>query len=321
MKLVIQIPCYNEEQTLPRTIRDLPTQIEGIDEIEVLVVDDGSKDDTVRVAQELGVTHIVRHRRNLGLATTFVQGLASSLLVGADIIVNTDADNQYRGADIVRLVAPIVAGQADIVVGDRGVTTVEDFSFFKRQLQKFGSLVVQLAAGLSIPDATSGFRALSQEAALRTIILSEYSYTLESLIQAGARRMTVVYIPIQVNAKTRPSRLMRSVPEYVLNSAAAIIRIYTMYRPMRVFFFLSGLMLAMGALLGVRYIYFYWIGEGAGHVQSLILTAILLIVGFQVGLIGLVADLIGFNRKISEETLYRVRRLEMKQALLECDQS
>jgi len=214
-KLIIQIPCYNEESTLPGTVADLPSNIDGVDEIEVLIIDDGSGDRTVEVARELGVDHIVRTTQNMGLATAFVRGMEESLLRGADIIVNTDGDNQYRGADIERLVAPILKGTADMVVGDRGVTRVAEFSPLKQRLQKLGSWVVKIASGVDTPDATSGFRALSREAALRTIILSQYSYTLESLIQAGARRMAVSYVPIEVNPKTRKSRLMRSIPDYI----------------------------------------------------------------------------------------------------------
>jgi len=312
MKLVIQIPCYNEELTLPQTINDLPTCIEGIDEIEVLVIDDGSSDNTVAVAEQLGVTYIVKHKQNRKLAATFLTGLEAALQVGADIIVNTDADNQYCGEDIARLVQPLVAHKADIVIGDRGVTTVTEFSPLKRRLQQLGSWVVALAAGVATPDATSGFRALSREAALRTIVLGNYSYTLESLIQAGAHRMAVVYVPVRVNPKTRPSRLMRNIPQYILLSTATILRAYTMYRPMRIFFFFGGGLLLAGLALGVRFLYFYFAGQGMGHVQSLILMAVLLIVGFQTVLIGLLADLMGFNRKLLEETLYRVRRQEMR---------
>ncbi len=319
MKLVIQIPCYNEEDTLPVTYQDLPREIPGIDEIEVLVVDDGSKDGTVAVARSLGVQHILSLGRNRGLAEAFVRGLEYALAVGADIIVNTDADNQYRGADIARLVAPILARRADIVVGDRGVTTVDEFSALKRKLQQVGSWVVQMAAGAAIPDATSGFRALSREAALRTIILSQYSYTLESLIQAGARRMSIEYVQVRTNPQTRPSRLMRNIPHYLFNSAKTIIQAYTMYRPIRVFFFFGGSMLVGGTVLGARFVALYLRGQGNGHIQSLLLTAILLIVGFQVILIGLLADLIGANRKIMEETLYRVRRLEMEREGKGCD--
>jgi glycosyltransferase involved in cell wall biosynthesis len=313
MKLVIQIPCYNEACTLPDTFRDLPRDIDGIDEIEVLIVDDGSTDKTADVAQALGVAHIVRLGRNRGLANAFVRGLEASVAAGADIIVNTDADNQYRGEDIKRLVQPILEGQADIVVGDRGVTSLPEFSPLKRRLQQLGSWVVQTVSGVKTPDATSGFRALTRDAALRTLILSQYSYTLESLIQAGARRMAVVYVPISVNPQTRKSRLMRNIPHYIVNSTATILRAYTMYRPLRVFFFLGGVMIAAGVVLGIRFLYYYLNGMGTGKVQSLILTAVLLIVGFQTCLIGLVADLIAFNRKILEETLYRVRKAESEE--------
>jgi len=248
----------------------------------------------------------------MGLARAFVAGLEAALTLGADIIVNTDADNQYRGEDIERLIRPILEGQADIVVGDRGVATVAHFSPLKRFLQRLGSWVVGVASGVSIPDATSGFRALTREAALRTIVLSEYSYTLETLIQAGARRMAIAYVPIRVNPQTRPSRLIRSLPEYIFNSAATIIRIYTMYRPLRVFLSLGMLMIVGGVALGLRFLYFYFVDGGAGHIQSLILAAILTIVGFQVCLIGLMADLVGFNRKMLEELLYRMRRLELE---------
>jgi len=312
VKLIIQIPCYNEESTLPQTVRDLPPALPGVDEIEYLVIDDGSTDRTAEVARELGVHHIVRLGQNRGLAAAFVAGLETALKTGADLIVNTDADNQYRGEDIARIIKPILEGRADIVVGDRGVGSVPDFSPLKRRLQQCGSWIVQQAAGVAIPDATSGFRALSREAALRTIVLSEYSYTLETLIQAGTRRMAVEYVPVRTNPQTRRSRLMRSLPHYLVNSTATILRTYTMYRPLRVFLLLGGLMTTGGTVLGIRFLYFYLIGLGGGHVQSLILAAILTIVGFQVCLIGLMADLIGFNRKIMEETLYRVRRLELE---------
>ncbi len=311
MKLVIQIPCYNEEATLPQTLRDLPQHIEGIDEIEVLIVDDGSRDNTVAIARELGVPHIIQHGRNRKLAAAFVTGLEASLQVGADIIVNTDADNQYCGEDIALLVRPIVNGSADIVIGDRGVLSVAEFSPLKRRLQQLGSWIVKMASGVDTPDATSGFRAMSRDAALHTLIMSQYSYTLESLIQAGARRMAVTYVPIHVNPQTRSSRLMRSIPDYLVNSAATILRAYTMYRPLRVFLFLGSLLIAAGMAGGLRFLWYYLQGMGAGKIQSLILTAVLLIMGFQACLIGLVADLVGFNRKIIEETLYRVRRLEL----------
>jgi len=311
MKLVIQIPCYNEEATLPQTVRDLPHTLPGIDEIQVLVVDDGSTDGTVEAARGLGVQHVVCLGRNRGLAAAFVAGLEAALAVGADIVVNTDADNQYRGEDIARLVQPILAGQADIVVGDRGVAKLEYFSPLKRLLQKWGSWVVQRAAGIGTPDATSGFRAFSHEAALRLTVLSDYTYTLETLIQAGARQMTVAYVPVRTNPQTRESRLIRSTSSFLALSAVTILRFYTMYRPLRVFMSLGGVFIAGGAVLGLRFLYFFLQGTGSGKVQSLILAAILTIVGFQVCLIGLIADLVRLNRKMAEETLYRVRRMEL----------
>lgn len=312
MKLVIQIPCYNEEEGLPQTVGDLPRSLPGIDEIDLLVIDDGSSDRTVEVAESLGVQQVVRLPRNMGLARAFLAGLEAALARGADIIVNTDADNQYHGEDIGRLVAPILAKRADIVVGDRGVGSLAHFSPLKRKMQRLGSWVVQKAAGASTPDATSGFRALSRDAALHTLVLSEYSYTLETLIQAGTRQMAVEYVPVRTNPKTRPSRLIRNTPQYLGQSTATILRTYTLYRPLRVFFAVGAALIVLGSALGLRFLYFFVTSGGvAGHVQSLILAAILLIVGFQVGLIGLLADLIGFNRRILEELLYRVRRMEL----------
>ena len=312
MKLIIQIPCYNEEATLPQTVCDLPRVLPGVDEIVYLVVDDGSTDRTSEVARELGVHHIVYLKQNCGLASAFLTGLEAALAAGADIIVNTDADNQYRGEDIVRLIQPILAGQADIVVGDREVAALAHFSPLKRLLQRWGSWVVERAAGISIPDATSGFRAFTREAALRLTVLSDYTYTLETLIQAGARRMAVVYVPIRTNPQTRQSRLMSSIPSFLLLSAITILRFYIMYRPMRVFTALGGTLLASGVVLGARFLYYFLAGPGTGKVQSLILAAILTIVGFQVCLIGLIADLVRLNRKMLEETLYRVRRMELE---------
>jgi len=320
VKLIIQIPCYNEETTLPETIAALPREIPGVATIEYLVIDDGSTDRTVEVARALGVQHIVSLARNQGLANAFVEGLQASVQAGADIIVNTDADNQYHGGDVARLVAPILAGEADIVVGDRGVGQHPYFAPWKRWLQRLGSWVVSQAAGTKIPDATSGFRALTRDAALHTLVLSHYSYTLETLIQAGSRRMAVAHVPIRVNPQTRPSRLMKSIGHFVTNSAATIIRAYTMYRPLRVFLFVGVLLTLGGLVLGLRFLYFYAQGYGSGHVQSLILMAVLLLMGFQTMLIGLLADLVGFNRRIQEETLYRLRRLELDiEALKERD--
>ena len=311
MKLIIQIPCYNEEETLPRTVEDLPRSLPGIDSIEYLVIDDGSQDRTVEVAEVLGVDHIVRLGHNRGLAYAFQVGLQAALEAGADIIVNTDGDNQYRGEDVARLVAPIVAGQADIVVGDRGVARLEHFSPLKRLLQRLGSWVVERAAGIPIPDATSGFRAFTREAALRLTVLSHYTYTLETLIQAGARQMKVAYVPIRTNPQTRQSRLIRSIPSFLVLSIVTIVRFYVIYRALRIFTLIGGAFLTGGIALGLRFLYYFAQGLGTGKVQSLILAAILTIVGFQVFLIGLIADAVGMNRKVLEEMLYRVRRLDI----------
>lgn len=310
-RLIIQIPCLNEEQTLGATIEDLPREIPGIDVIEFLVIDDGSSDKTAEVAKQLGVHHVVRHIRNKGLAAAFKTGLEASLRLRADIIVNTDADNQYQAADIPKLIEPILAGRAELVVGDRGVGSLPGFSFLKQRLQVFGSWVIGKASGLHTPDATSGFRALSRDAAMQTIVLSGYSYTLESLIQAGAYGVAVEFVPVGVNPQSRPSRLMKSMWQYVSTSSVAIVRAYTLYRPLRVYSILSAVLIVLGIIPGVRFLYFLYIGQTIGHVQSLILSAILLIVGFQALLVGIVSDLIGSNRKLLEETVTRVRRMEI----------
>ena len=316
MKLIIQIPCFNEAQVLFDTVRSLPDHLDGVDTIEYLIVDDGSSDETIQVAQAAGVHHIVRLPGHLGLAAAFMAGLEASVKLGADVIVNTDADNQYQAEDIQRLLEPVLAGRAQMVIGDRGVANLAEFSPSKRLLQRLGSWVIGQASGMRTPDATSGFRAITAEAALRTLVLNEYSYTLETLIQAGARHVVVEYVPVRTNPQTRPSRLMRNIPHYLAFSGATILRAYTMYRPLRVFSALSAILIFLGTAVGLRFVYYYIVntligGQATGHLQSLILAAVLLIVGFQVLLIGLVADLIGFNRKIQEETLYRVRRLEI----------
>lgn len=310
-RLIIQIPCLNEEQTLGPTIDDLPRSIPGVDVIEFLVIDDGSTDNTVEVARQAGVHHVVQHIKNRGLAAAFRTGLEASLRLRADIIVNTDADNQYKAADIPRLIEPILAGRAELVVGDRGVGSLPDFSYLKRRLQTLGSWVISRASGLHTPDATSGFRALSRNAAMHTTVLSGFSYTLESLIQAGAYGIAVEFVPVGVNPQSRPSRLMKSMWQYVGTSIVAILRAYTLYQPLRVYSILSAMLILLGLIPGLRFLYFLFIGQPIGHVQSLILSAIFLIVGFQTLLVGIVSDLIGSNRKLLEETLTRVRRMEI----------
>lgn len=307
-KVIIQIPCYNEAATLPGTLKDLPHSLPGVDVIEWLVIDDGSHDGTADVARAHGVHHIVKFDRNRGLAAAFTAGLEASVREGADIIVNTDADNQYFASDIAALVEPIVGRKAEMVIGDRRVGSLPNFSWLKRRLQVLGSWVLGRAAELNTPDATSGFRALSRDAALRTLVLSNYSYTLETLIQAGARRASVMFVPIRINPQTRPSRLMRSIPEYIAKSSVTIVRAYAMYRPLRVFMTLGAILIGLGMLPGIRFIWFYMTGSRVGHIQSLILAAILIIIGFQVVLIGLLADVQASNRKLLEEVVYRLRR-------------
>ena len=311
MKLIIQIPCYNEAETLPLTVRDLPRALAGIDVIEYLVIDNASTDLTAEVARQAGVHHVI-YLPVKGLAGAFIAGIEACLQNGADIIVNTDADNQYNADDIQHLVEPILAGRAQLVVGDRGVATQKNFSPLKRLLQRLGSRVIAFASDIETPDATSGFRAISREAALRTLVFSNYSYTLETLIQAGAHHTAVEFVPVRTNPQTRPSRLMHNLRHFLASQTATILRAYTLYRPLRVFTALSALMILGGLALGIRYLFFVLNGQGSGHIQSVILAAVLWIVGFQVFLIGLVADLIGFNRKIMEEVLYRVRKSEME---------
>jgi glycosyltransferase involved in cell wall biosynthesis len=310
MKVIIQIPCLNEEATLPLTLRGIPRSIPGVDVLEVLVIDDGSTDATAEVALQGGADHVVRFKRHKGLAHGFMTGLDACLRLGADVIVNIDADNQYSGAEIPRLIAPILEGRAEMVVGNRGVATVEHFSWTKRRLQTLGSWVVRKVSGTNLPDVTSGFRALTREAALRINIVSEFSYTLESVIQAGKKRLAITDVPISAQ-QTRPSRLFGSTWEYLKRSGATILRIYAMYEPFKVFTLLGGALLAGGLALGLRYAYFWWLGDIRGHLQSAILSVLLLILGFQALQWGILADLIGSNRKLIEDLLYRVRRMEI----------
>jgi glycosyltransferase involved in cell wall biosynthesis len=310
-KLIIQIPCLNEAETLPATVRDLPRSMPGIDVIEYLVVDDGSTDRTVEVAHAAGVDHIVRFTRRKGLAAAFMAGVDACLKLGADFIVNTDGDNQYAASDVPRLLAPILAGEADIVIGDRNIQALEHLSVARKRLQRLGSWVVRQVSSTKVPDTTSGFRAYSREAALRMIIVSDFSYTLESIIQAGKKRMAIAHVPVSTNPRTRKSRLFDSVWTYLKASAATIVRVYAMYEPLKVFSAIGLAIFAGGVAISVRFLYYYLTGTGRGHVQSLLLAAVLVIVGFQVALIGLVADVISNNRKLIEDLLYRVRRIEL----------
>lgn len=313
IKLIIQIPCLNERETLPITLSDLPTQIDGIDVIEVLVIDDGSTDGTSQLAKELGVHHVLRFRNNRGLARAFTAGIERAVALGADIIVNTDADNQYQGEDIALLVKPILEGHADMVIGDRNTAEIAHFSPLKRRLQAWGSWVVRQLSGTEIPDTTSGFRAYSREAALRMNVVSEFSYTLETIIQAGKQSMAITHVPIRTNDELRKSRLFRSTSSYIKNSAATMLRVYTMYEPLKMFSYLGGLLLLAGMIPGIRFVFLY-VTEGAnGHMQSLILAAILIILGFQVFVLGVIADLIGANRKLVENVLYLTRKMDEAQ--------
>ncbi len=312
MKLIVQIPCYDEAEQLPAVLAGIPRRIPGVDCVEVLVVDDGSTDGTAEVARRAGADHVIRHPGNRGLAAAFRTGLDHALALDADIIVNTDGDNQYPQEDIPRLIAPLLAGEADVVVGDRRAGEARHFSASKRLLQRLGSSVVRLASATDVADAPSGFRAYTRETALRLNVLSGYSYTLESLIQIGAARLRVVSVPIEARPDRRPSRLMRSVPDYLVHSAATIVRAFATYRPLAVFFTLGALLILLGSAGIGRFVYYYVTEGGGGHVQSLVLSAAVFVVGFQVLLIGLLADLVAANRRLAEETLVRLRRLELR---------
>ncbi len=315
MKLIIQIPCFNEEATLGITFNDLPRHIEGIDEIEYLIINDGSSDRTVEVARALGFHHVVSFKQNKGLAYGFMAGLDACLHLGADIIVNTDADNQYCGADIEKLVRPILDNKADIVIGERPIDQTEHFSWKKKMFQHLGSRVVRVASGTNIPDAPSGFRAYSREAALRINVINEYTYTLETIIQAGHDKIAITSVPIRTNAELRPSRLFPSMWRYMKRSSTVIIRSFITYRPLRFFMIFGGLLFLFGFLLGVRYLVYMFAGDSAGHVQSLILAAILILMGVQSIVAGLLSDIIAANRKLLEDVQYRVRKMETSEKI------
>ncbi|MEB3359284.1 MAG: glycosyltransferase family 2 protein [Synechococcales bacterium] len=314
MKLIIQIPCYNEEQTLGVTLSELPRHLPGIDEVEWLIIDDGSSDRTVEVAQAWGVDHIVRFEHNRGLAAGFMAGLEASLKAGADIIVNTDADNQYCAADIPALVEPILRGEAEIVIGARPIRQISHFSPVKKLLQGFGSWVVRLASNTKIPDAPSGFRAYSRHAALQMNVFNEYTYTLETIIQAGQRGMAITSVPIRTNGYLRPSRLVKSIPSYIQRSILTIVRIFMVYRPLRFFTLLGCMPFGMGTLLCLRWLLLFLFEDPTrARAPSLILAAILILVGVQLWVLGLVADLLAVNRKMLEDIQLRLRRAEIDQ--------
>ena len=311
MKLIIQIPCFNEEAVLAETLADLPREVAGMDEVEWLVIDDGSSDRTVEVARTGGVSHIVRLTNNKGLAAAFQAGLDASLKLGADIIVNTDADNQYQGADIPKLVTPILAGEADMVIGDRETDQIEHFSPLKKRLQRWGSAVVRRASDTNVPDTTSGFRAYNREAALQMSVVSKFTYTLESIIQAGKQTVAIDHVPIRTNAKRRESRLFPSMWAYVRRNTASIFRIYALYEPLRVFMAAAIVTALVGAVIWARFLWFFFSGEGGGHIQSLILGSTLFIVAVQFAALGVLGDILAGSRVIQQRILERVRRVEL----------
>ncbi|MCD7981960.1 MAG: glycosyltransferase family 2 protein [Clostridiales bacterium] len=310
MKLIIQIPCFNEAETLEIALNALPKHIDGVDEIEYLIINDGSRDNTVEVARNWGVNYIVNFRRNKGLAKGFMAGLDACLRNGADIIVNTDADNQYNADDIEKLIRPILDGRSDIVIGERPIDQTEHFSPMKKRLQHLGSWVVRKASKSDIPDAPSGFRALSREAALHMNVINEYTYTLETIVQAGRTKIAMESVPVRTNEELRPSRLFSSMSSYIKKSMLTIIRAYAMYRPLAFFTAIGSVIFAIGVVIGIRYLVFFAQGAGDGHIQSLILAAILLMIGFQTFVIGLLGDVIAANRKMLEDVQYHVRKLE-----------
>jgi glycosyltransferase involved in cell wall biosynthesis len=312
MKLIIQIPCYNEEATLQETLTALPESIPGFDRVETLVVDDGSEDGTVAIAREYGVDHIICLKRHEGLAKAFMDGVEACLSLGADVIINTDADNQYNAKDIPSLLEPILKGKADFVIGTRPIESVEHFSWIKKVLQVLGSRIVRIASQTSVMDAPSGFRAITREAAMRLNIFSSYSYTLETLIQAGHIGIATASVPVKVNRKQRSSRLVKSVFSYVLNSAITIVRTYAIYKPFSFFIGIAFLLFLPGFALGVRFLYYFFTGDGDGHVQSVILSVFLMSVGFSLAMMAILAELISVNRQLLEKLAYRQQLIETK---------
>ena len=312
MKLIIQIPCLNEEQTLPETLKDLPKSLNGIDDIEILIIDDGSTDRTVQFAKEHGAHHVLKLTNNKGLAKAFIFGISHSLKLGADIVVNTDADNQYFGGDIEKLIRPILEKRADIVIGNRQVETIRHFSSIKILLQKLGSWTVRQLSGTTIPDATSGFRAYSKEAALQMNVISDFTYTVETIISAGNKNLAIEHTPVRTNKKLRESRLFPSIQVYLRRTLVTMLKVYSMYRPLKLFTIAGGTIFLIGFAIGCRYLFFFFQGQTEGHIQSLILSAITLIVGFQIIMMGIAAELIAVNRQLLEDIQLRVKKKEVE---------
>lgn len=313
MKLIIQIPCLNEEETLPITLKSLPKQIDGVDEIEVLIIDDGSTDKTVQVAKDLGVNHIFSLNKNYGLARAFSLGLTKAVELGADIIVNTDADNQYFADDIEKIIQPILKNDADMVIGERPISEIRNFTFFKKILQKLGSFVMSLVSRVEIKDATSGFRAFSKNAAMSINIFDNYTYTLETIIQANAKGLKIANVPVRVNETYRKSRLISNNFVYILRSILTMTRMFIVYRPFRFFMAIALTTLVFGFLIGCRFLFYYFSGFGIGHVQSLILSSILIMTGVQISIIAVLSDLLAINRKLLEDVQLRIKKSEIKQ--------
>lgn len=305
MKLIIQIPCFNEAETLAIALAALPRSVAGFDKVEWLIIDDGSTDNTVKVALENGVDHVIRHRQNQGLAKAFMTGIDNCLRLGADVIVNTDADNQYHADDIPKLTQPILDHTAEFVIGERPIEAIEHFSPVKKLLQKLGSWVVRIASNTDIPDAPSGFRAMTRTVAQQFIVFNNYTYTLETIIQAGQKNMAITSVPVRVNEDLRPSRLVKSIPSYIKRSIVTILRIFIIYRPFRFFATIGAIFFTAGFLIGIRFVFHYLDGAGDGHIQSLILAALLLGIGFQTFLIAIVADLLAANRKLLEDIRFK----------------
>ncbi len=312
MKLIIQIPCYNEEKSLPITFADLPKKIVGIDKIETLIIDDGSSDNTAEVAKKIGVDHIVSFKQNRGLAMAFSAGIEKCLELGADIIINTDADNQYCGADIKKLVIPIIKNNADIVIGDRETKEIKHFSWFKKRLQYSGSRLVRRLSKTDTPDTVSGFRAFSKEAALRINVLTAFSYTIENLIQLGHQKLKIISVPINTNEQLRESRLFKSIPSFIGNQLATILRVYATYKALKVFTAIGLIIILPGIAGFTRFLYYFFTSGGEGHIQSLIFSTTAIIIGFLVLMFGIIADLISNNRKLIEKTLYKIKKMELE---------